>query len=683
MKKRFQAAFDVQPGEGGRIGWLLLHSLFVGVFIAFYFSAANGLFLERFGPKDLPLAYVASGLVGYAAIGLFSLLERRLSRFALFLAQLGFLVALTGALWGAARLTGSRWAAFALFLWIVPALTLLNLEFWGLASRMFNLRQSKRLFGLVSTGESVSAILGYLLVPFLLETFFDDPVHLLPLAATGLLGCILVVLLMGRRFPEELTHRPETAGKTPEVEPSLWRSRYFLLIAALIVLAVLANYFLDFSFLSQVRARFQGAESVARFVAVFFGLLKVIELPMRGVLAGRLLSSFGLRSGLVLLPLTLLLCTAGAAAAGSLLGERSGLFFLFVALGKLLWLALRRSIFDPSVRVLYQPLGEGERLAVQTRVEGLVQQLGTGLAGALLLAFTRGSWGALHACFVLLPLLAGLFLLAGVLHREYRERLLRNLSGLRGSLSTEAPREVAASESENGLKRRIEDLVESAAWSFAALVDLAGEPAAREVRQSLRHDLLGCRNSLYVLASQLYDPRALRLVRENLERGGREAEVYALEILDLLISPDLKPLVLPLMEKISPAQALSRLEGFAPQLRLGRIERLCAIVHRQHGALSRETRVLALRALGELSDRVLDDMVACLYHPDPLLHQAAAEVVLRLDPAVLAQHSRKLPPAIREEIDRGVETAAGAPALSLSQETAPEWQTGERTAMTG
>lgn len=56
--------------------------------------------------------------------------------------------------------------------------------------------------------------------------------------------------------------------------------------------------------------------------------------------------------------------------------------------------------------------------------------------------------------------------------------------------------------------------------------------------------------------------------------------------------------------------------------------------------------------------------------------------VLRLDPAVLARHSRKLPPAIREELDRGVETAAGAPALSLSQETAPEWQTGERTALT-
>ncbi|MFP5286593.1 MAG: hypothetical protein ACLGI9_12700, partial [Thermoanaerobaculia bacterium] len=419
------------------------------------------------------------------------------------------------------------------------------------------------------------------------------------------------------------------------------------------------------------------------FVAVFFGLLKVIELPVRGILAGRILAGFGLRPGLVLLPLTLLLCTAGAAAAGALLGEHNGVFFLFIALGKLLWLALRRSIFDPSVRVLYQPLGEGERLAAQTRVEGLVQQLGTGLAGALLLALTRGSWGAVQVCFLLLPLLAGLLLLAGVLHREYRERLLQNLSGLRGSLTAEAPAAAAASESENVIKRRIEDLIESAAWSFAALLDLEGEPAAREVRQSIRLDLQDCRGSLYHLVSLLYDPRALRLVRENLERGDREAEVYALEILDLLISPDLKPVVLPLMEKISPAQALSRLEGFAPQLRLGRIERLCAIVHREHGALSKETRVRALRALGELSDRVLDDMVACLYHPDPLLHQAAARVVLRLDPAALAQHSRKLPAAIREKLDRAVETGAGVPVLPRSQETAPEWQTGELTASAG
>jgi hypothetical protein len=684
MSRLFQATFAVQPGEGRRIGWLLLHSLFLGVFSAFYFSAASGLFLERFGPRDLPGAYIVSGLVGYATIGLFSLLQRRISRFALFLAQLGFLVAVTGALWGVSCLTDNPWGPFALFVWIVPALTLLNLEFWGLASRLFDLRQGKRLFGLVSAGESVSAILGYILVPLLLEYLFDDPIHLLALAVTGLLGCILVVLLMGRRFPGELTCRPEdTDGRTPAVRPDVWRSRYFFLIAGLIVLAVLANYLIDFNFLSQVRSHFHGAGSVARFVAVFFGLLKVIELPVRGLLAGRLLSSFGLRAGLGLLPITLLLCTAGAAAAGALLGEHNGFFFLFVALGKLLWLALRRSIFDPSVRVLYQPLGEGERLAVQTRVEGLIQQLGTGLAGALLLVFTRGSWGALEVCFLLLPLLAGFLLLAGILHREYRERLLRNLSGQSGHFSTGTAGLAAAPGSEDEIKRRIEDLMETAAWSFAALLDLQGEPAAREVRQSLRSDLLGCRDSLYRLAALLYDPRALRLIRRNLERGGREAEVYALEMLDLLISPDLKPVVLPLMEKIPPAQALSRLEGFAPQPRLGRIERLCAIVHRENDALSKETRVSALQALGELSDCVRDEMVACLHHPEPLLQEAAARVVFRLDPAAWARCSRKLPLAIGEKLDRLVKAGTGDPILPRPGETVPEWRTGEMAAPAG
>lgn len=683
LRRRFQAVFAVQPGEGGRIGWLLLHSLFLGVFAAFYFSAASGLFLERFGPKDLPVAYVVSGLVGYGTIGLFSLIERRISRIALFLVQLGFLVALCAALWGAARLTDSRWVAFALFVWIVPSLTLLNLEFWGLASRLFDLRQGKRLFGLVSTGESTSAILGYLLVPFLLETTFDDPVHLLPLAATGLLACMVVVLLMGRRFPGELTaRREEAAGRISQVPAGVWKGFYFLLIAGLVVLAVLAHYFLDFSFLGQVRTRFQGAESVARFIAIFYGLLRVIELPLRGLFAGRFLASFGLRAGLVLLPLTLLLCTAGAVAAGALLGEQNGLFFLFVVLGKLLWLVLRRATFDPSIRVLYQPLAAGERLAVQTRIEGLVQQLGTGLAGALLLAFTRGSFGALAACLALLPLLTTLLLLTGILHREYRERLLRNLSRQGGSPPAEAAHPAAAPDSRDAVKRRIEDVVETAAWNFAALLDLEGEPAAREVRRSLRLDLLGCRDSLYLLASRLYDPQALRLVRENLERGDREAEVYALEILDLVISPDLKPIVLPLMEKISPAQASSRLEGFAPQPRLGRVERLCAILHREHGALAKGTRVAALLALGELSDRVRDDMIACIYHPDPLLHEAAARVVFRLDPEAWVRCSRKLSAAVREKLDRvaraGMSTTAHSyESRQQAPETAPEWRTGE------
>jgi hypothetical protein len=757
MAKRrgLYAVLAIEPGEGRRIAWLSLHSLFLGTFIAFYFSAANGLFLAQFKASALPAAYIVSGLAGYVTVALFSPLERKLSAAALPLWQLGFLIALVTALWGAAVVTGSRWAAFAMFVAITPCFTVLNLEFWGLATRLFDLRQGKRLFGLLGCGEVVSSLVGYFLVPLILY-FLADPLILLPFAICGLAACMLIVRAMAGRFPAALGGRPEARRTGPPLGlADLCRNRYFLLVAALIATSVVANYLVDFSFLSMVRQRFPASEQVAGFIGIFFGVTKVIELLMKSVLAGRLLTAFGLRFGLAALPLTLLLCATGAALVGAWKGS-GALFFLLVVLAKLVWLVLRKSLFDPSLRVLFQPLPESERLAFQSRLEGLVQQLSTGLAGLLLLALAAGGpGGPLALLYALLPTLAACLAVIGALHHEYRARLLRNLaqagapapspeplapapeptapidaptrdllaaaaapaaalseaalpeleaafvrartpearaSILRACEAIGGPRAQAflveqlhfpdrsialqalialtergvhaAAGHEHVVKRRIEELAETAAWCAAALLDLAGESACADTRASLEKDLQGYRRTLYRLLSLLCDPRAVHLVRDSLENGSGAAAVYALEIVDLLVPADIKPLVLPWMESLSPAQLLSRLEGFTVPQRLAPRDRLCAILHRERGTLGAWTKACAIHALGALCSEVRPDLVAVLFHPDPVLQEAAAEAIFLIDPAAYARHVRKLLPEDRERLDALVGAGGGVPALS-------------------
>jgi hypothetical protein len=755
-RRGLYAVLSIEPGEGRRIAWLSLHSLFLGTFIAFYFSAANGLFLAQFKASALPAAYIVSGLAGYVTVALFSLLERRLSAAALPLWQLGFLIALVTALWGAAVVTGSRWAAFAMFVAITPCFTVLNLEFWGLATRLFDLRQGKRLFGLLGCGEVVSSLVGYFLVPLILY-FLADPLILLPFAICGLGACMLIVRAMAGRFPGALGGRPEARRTGPPLRlADLCRNRYFLLIAALLATSVVANYLVDFSFLSMVRQRFPASEQVAGFIGIFFGVTKVIELLMKSVVAGRLLTAFGLRFGLAALPLTLLLCATGAALAGASMGP-GALFFLLVVLAKLVWLVLRKSLFDPSLRVLFQPLPEGERLAFQSRLEGLVQQLSTGLAGLLLLALAAGGpGGPLALLYALLPTLAACLAVVGALHHEYRARLLRNLAQAgapaltpkqpapeapeptapidaptRDLLAAAAAPAAALSEAalpeleaafvrartpetrasilraceaiggpraqaflieqlhfpdrsialqalialtergvraapgqEHAVKRGIEELAEMAAWCSAALLDLAGESACADTRASLEKDLRGYRRSLYRLLSLLCDPRAVHLVRDSLENGSGASAVYALEIVDLLVPADIKPLVLPWMESLSPAQLLSRLEGFTVPRRLAPVDRLCAILHRERGTLGVWTKACAIHALGALCSEVRPDLVAVLFHPDPVLQEAAAEAIFRIDPAAYARHVRKLLPEDRERLDALVGAGGGVPALS-------------------
>lgn len=665
-RDRIYAALSIQPGEGRRIAWLSLHSLFLGAFVAFYFSTANALFLARFDAAALPAAYVASGAAGYLIVALLARFEKRLSSSSLALSQLGFLIALVTALWLAATVSDSRWTAFALFVAIAPAFTVINLELWGLACRLFDLRQGKRLFGLLGCGEVVSALLGYLLVPLILH-FLDDPLILLPFAVAALAVCMLIVRVLASSFGQQLKAQPEARPGAPRLRlAKLGRNRYFLLVAGLTVFSVLANYLVDFSFLSQVRLRFRGSEQVAGFIGIFFAAVKVIELAMR-LLAGRLLTRFGLRCGLAALPFTLLLCTAGTALAGLSAGTGGALFFLFIALSKLVWLVLRKSVFDPSLRVLFQPLPEEERLAFQTRVEGLVQQSSTGLAGLLLLVFasagaSSGAAGALRLSGALLPVLAGWLALLGALHREYRARLLQNLSeagpGIGPNTGSIAPADAgpAAPDQQAPVKRQIEDLAERAAWSMAAWLDLAGEPACAATRESLALDLQEYRRSLFQLLSVLCDPRTLRLVRENLDNGTGSSAIYALEIVDLLVPDDVKGLVLPLVEDLSPAQCLIRLQHFTVPVRLDPPERLGAILFRERWALSAWTKACAAQALGDLAQRtsgaVPRELIASLFHPDPVIQEAAAAAIHQIDPGAYTRHARHLPPADRQRLDR-------------------------------
>ncbi|MCE7959641.1 MAG: hypothetical protein DYH06_17150, partial [Acidobacteria bacterium ACB2] len=158
ISRRISSVLGIRPGEGTRVAALVVHSLFNGVFCAFFLTAANALFLDRFEISFLPLAYIAAAAVGYVAVLAFSRLEKSAGVAALLVANLAVLLVVSGAFWFLARTTGNDWVVFAMFVFVGPMFGLVALGYWGLAGRLFDLRQGKRLFGLVGAGEEVSTI---------------------------------------------------------------------------------------------------------------------------------------------------------------------------------------------------------------------------------------------------------------------------------------------------------------------------------------------------------------------------------------------------------------------------------------------------------------------------------------------------------------------------------------------
>ena len=429
MSDHRSRAFGLEAGEGRVAGLMALHSFAMGLATVLFETAASALFVARFGASALPWVYIAAAFVNTGAGALFSAARSRLPFRRLMATMLLLLLASVVALRLGLALSGAGALVFFLLVFYRVLSVLTDLEYWAVAGRLYDVRQAKRLFGLIGTGEVIARIAGSFAVP-LLVAGFGVP-NLLWLSASALLLCWLLLL---RVLPRDAapTSRP-SGGPTTENEGrgtrALLGDPYLRQLFALALFGVLAKYFVDFAFLAETRERTADVATFASFFGLFSGLTQVLSLLTRIFVSGPLLTRFGIRSGLLVLPLTHLACTAGILAAGFLPGAGAAVFWLVVG-NQGVYKVLKHPIDNPCFKVLYQPLARRDRLGAQVAVETVVTPLTTGFAGVVMLVFTlTGHVDPLAFAWVLL---ATFLLWAAVASRAggaYAGALVRALQG--------------------------------------------------------------------------------------------------------------------------------------------------------------------------------------------------------------------------------------------------------------
>jgi len=127
--------------------------------------------------------------------------------------------------------------------------------------------------------------------------------------------------------------------------------------------------------------------------------------------------------------------------------------------------------------------------------------------------------------------------------------------------------------------------------------------------------------------------------------------VHALEILDLLVSPVLKPLLFPMLEGQTHAAVLRKLDPLLPRVQMSPAEALRALVRREYGKISQWVRATAVACLGQPGTEIPPDLVACLFHPDPTIREVAAARVSDLDARAWDTHRGRLRFDIRDSLD--------------------------------
>ena len=405
----------------------------LGLTSCFLVVAATSVFLSTYGVALLPYAYLTVALAGVVVSSAMSRLQRHLSLAGLALAVVGVVVFLLTAGWAAVAVADQVWVTFPLvvlfFLWIPVGFLLIGAQ----SGRLLDIAQLKAYFPRVAAGFAAGFVLGGLLAARLV-TLLGSPADLLLVDAGIALVLLGLVMVTARRHPDELRAAPTASTSGTDVSaprPSLKRllsHRLVLVLLGYQLLSAAVTQLLDFLVWQQAATRYPDPADLARFLGLFGAVINIVGLLFVFLVAGVLLPRYGMRLGLPANPAGVLVLVVLSTVLGVVAGPTSTLFFLLLCAQQVVDLALTDGTTRGSINAVYQALPPLERLAAQTRVEGVGVPAAIGCVGVLLLVFDRLHAGSVAVLAVVLVATIAWLALALTAYSLYGTNLRRTIT---------------------------------------------------------------------------------------------------------------------------------------------------------------------------------------------------------------------------------------------------------------
>ncbi len=425
---------NLDDKDWGKVKIFTLESFFIGVFVASLEISSTSLFLENFSESELPKAFIISGALGIIITSFFSFLQGRINYQKLMNASLIALILFTLIIRFSFGFIQGDDLVYTTFVLMGPFKVLAFVAFWGMASRVFSLRQGKRLFGLIDAGQ----VLGAIIIGFstsILILSLGSTMNLLYIAAAGLF-LALVTQTQLRKYLSDFEENLKSEAKADKKERrETWRTPYVRLMVLFVTLSTLSIFVIYNNFLSTTKSQFPDPTELANFIGFFLSTIMIFSFLFKTFVFSRLMQTYGLRVVLLVLPIVMIILTIPAIIMGGLFGteiDSSGgitIFFLFMALTQLFAQSLKYSLEVPAFKILYQPLPPGSRYDIQARIDGTVSEGAAVLSGLVLLGI--GMLPITGSLFYLYTL--GAFLLVWTfigfrMHNRYRNALEESLS---------------------------------------------------------------------------------------------------------------------------------------------------------------------------------------------------------------------------------------------------------------
>ncbi|MEC4882994.1 MAG: MFS transporter [Scytonema sp. PMC 1070.18] len=379
---------NLRPEESNRT-WLMF---------AFYTTTSIGLrwsedttvalFLDEYGSKYLPWIYIACAFNGVLLVFLYSWLQKifPMRRVIVAIAPCMFLP-LVLFRWGMQIPQLSIIAIFLLRLWVDAFYVVNELNTSIAANQLFNIREIKRAYPLVSSGILVADVISGFSLPFLLLFVGLDNI-IMPFAAIFVAFGAVILLQLSNNYQQVFYDVPQQ--ELSEVRRSGRRlsgpvKHYALLLFGFFSLLHIIWVLIDFQYLSQLESNFQGKE-IASFLGILGGLTGICELVMQLFISSRVLERFGVFFGAATLPLSVgILMPLLIGLLSFMPGNQPQKLLWGLVILKFSDEILRYTLVTSSGPLLFQPIPDKIRSHIQALSGGIAEPFATGLGGVLIL----------------------------------------------------------------------------------------------------------------------------------------------------------------------------------------------------------------------------------------------------------------------------------------------------------
>lgn len=435
MKKNALAFLGVQQEEQTQVYLMLATGFFMGIFIATFQVTAESLFLNKLSDQ-LDKAFLISGVLGIVSTLVFSFFQNRIKFVTLTIASMVLIVLATFGLYYFYHNSNENiqnGTMFFMYCLIGPITAILLLCYWGIFGRLFNFKQSKRIIGWIDTGQLIAIILANFLIPFT-SFLFPDTSNYLIICNISVIGSLVCLIIIAIKFNLARVSSDPTVKEETKFSKIL-KDKYILLLSVFLVISMVTFSFNQFTFQTLLNKQYPDQRDLTNFLAFFNGAIYALSLLMQLFVNDRIMSTYGIRISLFILPAVVALLSVGALLTGGLFGYDIGTspqtyiyFFLFVAVTRLFNSMIKDSLENPVYKLLFIPLDSRYRFGIQTKVEGVVNESGRFIAGIFIFLFTLAPFFKIvWIPVIVLGLVIAYFRVIQNLYQEYKNKIRSKL----------------------------------------------------------------------------------------------------------------------------------------------------------------------------------------------------------------------------------------------------------------